>query len=83
MRSKQSCVSDGWGHWEKAAEPYPKLPSKHQNSTEYSGLFKKGDVLGIINNLVLLAGDLNSGDYFIAVVLNCCAGRAFKSPLLH
>lgn len=57
----------------------PKLSLKHQDTTEYSDFIKRQQV----TNLVLLADDLNSSDFFIAIVLNCCAVRAFESPWLH
>ena len=58
---------------------YPKLSLKHQDATEYSDFIKRQHV----TNPVLLADDLNSSAYFIAVVPNCGAVRVFESPLLN
>lgn len=58
---------------------YPKLSLKHQDTTEYSDFIKRQ----CVTKLVVLADDLNSSDYFIAVFLNCYAVRVFESPLLH
>lgn len=67
LKSKQSYIYDDWGHLKKEDEVYPKLSLKHQDTSKYSDFIKIQHVI----NLVLLADDLNSSDYFMAVALNC------------